>query len=201
MVFRLLYIQHGNTALIIACGNGYHDDVTALLNMGAEPNKKNKFGSSALILSTQKQKMNCIEALLNHPKARVDINITDEELITALMWASWHNNIQIVEFLIRRGADVNKVSKNGRTAIYWAVEKGHVSIVSLLLEHGGDPNIVLTSSCSSPLLVASRMNNVDMIRVLIEGTLLLLHRMINIFIFIILFLSLFIRWCQLGRKE
>jgi ankyrin repeat protein len=46
----------------------------------------------------------------------------------------------IVEFLIKRGADVNAKDDEGKTVLMHAVERFHVELVKTLIEKGADVN-------------------------------------------------------------
>jgi hypothetical protein len=49
------------------------------------------------------------------------------------MAASIGGNMDVVRFLIDRGADVNSVDKNGKTAVYFVASKGHSAVQRLLI--------------------------------------------------------------------
>ena len=48
------------------------------------------------------------------------VNSTDEEGNTALMYASYNGNREIVELLIENGADIDHENNDGNTALMWA---------------------------------------------------------------------------------
>ena len=56
--------------------------------------------------------------------------------MTALMVASKKGHRDIVEYLLTKGADVNKSTLSGKTALGLAIEGGHAEIRDMLLEHG-----------------------------------------------------------------
>ena len=76
-------------------------------------------------------------------KAGVDVNarddMTDE---TALMGASQAGHVNIVLYLLEKGADVNAKQHcyncQGVTALMKASNQGHAEIVKILLENGAD---------------------------------------------------------------
>lgn len=55
-----------------------------------------------------------------------------------MMWAATTGNLELVDLLLRSGANVNAENKSGYRALFRAVNKGHVSIVKLLLVSGAD---------------------------------------------------------------
>ena len=58
---------------------------------------------------------------------------------TALMLAAARNHVEMVEFLLAKGADLNLTDQGGGTALIYASWKGNAEIVRVLLDHGADP--------------------------------------------------------------
>src|SRR5208337_1603759 len=75
-------------------------------------------------------------------------NLSDKEIInlknnydnTALFWASINNYKDIVELLIKAGADLNLKDNYDNTALIWASIFNHKDIVELLIKAGADLN-------------------------------------------------------------
>jgi hypothetical protein len=63
-----------------------------------------------------------VETILNKG---ADINVRDSVGRTALMWAVWRDNFEIVRLLVQRGADVNARDSNGSTALMLASARDH----------------------------------------------------------------------------
>jgi len=55
---------------------------------------------------------------------------------TPLMLASERGEIEVVEYLLGKGADTNLKSYDGRTAIMYASDEGNIEIVKCLLDNG-----------------------------------------------------------------
>ena len=74
---------------------------------------------------------------------RTDVNLPDNRhfYLTPLIWAILSGDKDIVNMLIRAGADVNRTSNIGKTTpLYTAVEKNRFDLVRILLFAGADPN-------------------------------------------------------------
>lgn len=63
--------------------------------------------------------------------------------VIGLRQAVVDGNIPIIEFLLRRGYDINSTNSGRRTALYYAVKKGLILIMNMLLDMAADPNILL----------------------------------------------------------
>lgn len=92
---------------------------------------------------------------------------------TALMIASYHGKLQVVDMLLQQGkANVNySIPVTGKTALYWATmhDEG-LSVVPTLLQHGANTNPVLAHAWDSPLLNACSIdeNSADIVQQLLE---------------------------------
>ena len=71
-----------------------------------------------------------------------DINIVSEDRgYTPVMDAVWRKNVEITEYLIKRGADLNTINKEGQTNLVLAVGSEAEKICELLAKNGADPDI------------------------------------------------------------
>ena len=65
-----------------------------------------------------------------------NIKISNDDLLDAAA----EGNIEIVRFILRKGADINTKNNIGGTALMLAAENGNTEIVNLLLDKGADIN-------------------------------------------------------------
>ena len=138
--------ENEQTPLILASQNGYTEIVDLLLNAKADPNIQDEWVETALIKASRYGYTEIVEKLLN---AKADPNIQDEEddlqyknRNTALMYSIEHNNIEIVELLLKNGAKVDKKNKWGDTALNYASHKCYTEIVKLLIKYGADISVL-----------------------------------------------------------
>lgn len=73
-----------------------------------------------------------------------------------------------MDFLIRKGAEVDLVDVKGQTALYVAVVNGHLESAQILLEAGADPN-GSRHHRSTPVYHASRVGRADILKALIRS--------------------------------
>ena len=106
-------------------------------------------------------------ALRSLLKQRVDVNAATADGTTALHWASYRDNLESAELLIRAGAKVNAANDLGATPLWTASMNGSAAMVRTLLQGGADPNLALLLG-ETPLMAASRSGNPDVIAQLID---------------------------------
>ena len=73
-----------------------------------------------------------------------DINCRDHRGMTALMIAAENGRVQIVQLLVKEGANLDFTSeqlRSGYSALMIAVVEGHQEIVKLLIDAGADLNL------------------------------------------------------------
>ncbi len=67
----------------------------------------------------------------------IDINISRHG-ITALSWAAYYNNTELVKILIEKGADLDLADTENHRPVCMAQQMGHNDAVELLVYHGAD---------------------------------------------------------------
>ncbi|KAI8725461.1 hypothetical protein NCS52_00117200 [Fusarium sp. LHS14.1] len=124
------------TALTHAAWIGRDDFVELLLENGADPNRPEQHGRTALHIAV-KHKYSGIVAMLLDYGANVDARVHSW---TPLLLAAKYCWFKIPDYLLRKGADVNAADYHGRTALHWAAHHGDKRLAQLLLERGADMN-------------------------------------------------------------
>ena len=94
-------------------------------------------------------------------KSIPNVNVKGNNNVTPLILASQQGKLDVVEFLLKKGARVNDVMTDGKTALLMACKNGHTEIVKRLMEKGA--NQFLKSSGKSPRDVAG---NTEIVKIL-----------------------------------
>ncbi|MDD5569697.1 MAG: ankyrin repeat domain-containing protein [Bacteroidales bacterium] len=104
--------QDYDAGLLRALDSKNLSDVKEALDKGADPNIRDNFNQSALIMSVP-----------------TNGQATD-------------NDYEIIKLLLEKGADPNFTSNLGSTALFPACYYGYKKIVQLLLDYGADPTVI-----------------------------------------------------------
>lgn len=103
-----------------------------------------------------------IAALKTHLDSGVDVNAKTRYGATALSYACDKGHVEVVRFLIERGADVNaRDTFYGEVPLGWALSHGHAQVVKLLLDKGA-------AGIERALTTGVQEGNVEIVRVVIE---------------------------------
>ena len=150
--------------------------VEALLEMGADPNKKDDKNKYPILLCTSineydynksNEIVQILDALLKH---NADVNVRDVASgATPLMNSVYIGNSEITKKLIDSGADVNiGTVHNVWSPLTKAIHNENVDIVKMLIDNGADVNFV-DSSAETPLLLAVESGKTELVEMLLEA--------------------------------
>lgn len=106
-----------------------------------------------------------LEALIKADPRAVNTGNRDGE--TPLHWAALSGHANIVDILVKNGANVNAQTRDKWTPLHWAALKGHIRIAEILLDNGADIN-AKTDGGWTPLHVAAYQDEKNIIPRLIE---------------------------------
>ncbi|KFB69243.1 ankyrin repeat domain-containing protein [Candidatus Accumulibacter vicinus] len=125
----------GNTLLMQTVQRSNMDFFDYLLKRRARINTRNRNGETALSLAAYKGKLPFVKRLV---EAGADVNLYGWP---PLIYASFNGHAAVVDYLLKKGAEVNATTDNGSTALLFAARFGHLEVVELLLQNNADPNL------------------------------------------------------------
>jgi len=120
--------EEGFSPLILACYRANNDVAKLIIEKGCDINQKSSMGTP-LMASIVKGNNDMIAFLL---LKNADANLTDENGITALIYAAMFKNKNAVMLLLQKKADKTKKDAKGKTAFEYAVFSGEEEIINLL---------------------------------------------------------------------
>lgn len=125
----------GQPVLHIAAREGNLDVVKALVQAGADIDKRNAVRETPIMLAAITGDTKIVEYLLSK---EAQIN---QPGWTPLLYAATNGHVEVIKLLIENHAYIDSSAPNGSTPLMMAVRGGHITAAQLLLEEGADPTI------------------------------------------------------------
>ncbi|KAJ5078036.1 ankyrin repeat-containing [Anaeramoeba ignava] len=118
--------------------------VKLLLDNGADPDKPNILGKTPLVLAIMN---NASQEVLDLVVTQKNFDFPAKSGKTPLFFASSANNIEMMQLLIKKGAQIQVHDKKRKSILHYAILKGaNVEVIQLLLDHNADPNEILDNN-------------------------------------------------------
>jgi ankyrin repeat protein len=151
----------GLTALHVAAGKGSLVIVKMLLQEGADPELKDPQGNTPL--STALLTRNTLVAgYLVKQGVPLDPNAILQKAVR-----QGQADRDVIDFLVKRGAELDRQDPQGNPALHLAILNGRRVIAKYLINKGADINLV-NSAGKSPLALANELGEKDIERMLID---------------------------------
>lgn len=106
-----------------------------------------------------------LKLLVNqHPEL---LDAKDQRGSTALILGAYYNHLEVVEYLLQKGANVDEKDGTGNTALMGVCFKGYKDMAELLMKSGADVNTTnaMGSSC---LIFAVTFNQLEIAQLLVK---------------------------------
>ncbi|TMW69733.1 hypothetical protein Poli38472_001889 [Pythium oligandrum] len=160
-----------------AAEDGDEELAKDLLNGGVDVEAKNENGESALLLASKNENADVVKVLLNEGKAKV--NTHDKYKRTALHWAVYNDDLEVVTLLLAAKVRVNVAVRDVDYPNDWekyrlylpihiACARGQLDVGKALLAHGAKVNKDVGYSMSTPLHMACDHGHASMVEELLK---------------------------------
>ena len=100
---------------------------------------------------------------------KADVNLAQPDGTSALHWAVEHDDLELIDLLLRAGARVAVRTREGVTPLQLAAINGSARTIDRLIKAGADPKAPLSGNNDTALMMASRTGRTDALRVLLEA--------------------------------
>jgi len=136
--------------------------VQKLIDGGLDPNARDERGQTGLILALREKSPKVTELLLASPKVKVEERNGNDE--SPLMMAALKGNLDAVNKLIARDADINKT---GWAPLHYAATTGQIEVMKVLLDKSAFIDAESPNG-STPLMMAAMYGSTDAVKLLID---------------------------------
>lgn len=144
------------TPVLWAAKKCHYYVVDLLLKNGADPLLTDDQGYNLLHSATLDGNIFQLALLLHQPE--IDVDTPDRSGHTALMWAAYKGYPQVVDLLLRWGANVHARDESGFTALHWSLVRGQLHGIFKMLEYGAD-KFAENNEGKTPATVAREMKS------------------------------------------
>ncbi len=136
--------------------------VQSLLQRGFDPNTRDPNQQHGLYLALREPSLKVAKVLIDWPK--IDLNATNLADETPLMMAVLKGQVELVNALLAKDADVNKT---GWTPLHYAATAGNIALINLLLEKHAYIDAESPNG-STPLMMAAMYGTPSAVKLLLE---------------------------------
>ena len=100
---------------------------------------------------------------------KADVNAPQADGATALHWAVYHEDVTLIDELLRAGAKVAVANREGATPFYLASIAANPVIMDKLMKQGVDVNGTVLRHGETPLMFAARTGRPEAVKLLLEA--------------------------------
>ena len=126
--------ENNSTPLHYACIAGYFPIVEYLIQHGAKINVKDFSNDFPIHIAAMNGNLSIVKYFIE--KEKVDINIRGYLYRTPLQYACFKNCLDVIDYLIRKKADIEAKDDENNTALHYAAYWSKLNVVKLLVSNG-----------------------------------------------------------------
>ncbi|EPS39981.1 hypothetical protein H072_6288 [Dactylellina haptotyla CBS 200.50] len=123
--------QNRSIALLEAIQSVHEDCVRYLMHPEAERILERTYDKTILQLATRTESLSMVKLVLE-----ISTLAKNSDKERALHTAAGKGNLELIEFLLKNGAQINGKGRDGSTILHISTKRGDDDIVRLLLQHG-----------------------------------------------------------------
>jgi len=160
--------KFGHAPLHEATMHGSLAAAAELIRWGANVNHCTSYGCTSLHLAAAAGDLSIVSILVTD--SSLDVNAATRDGNTPLHWAVWHGTDQVVEMLLKIGADGTLTDNGGNTPLHWAAFRGFTRIAECLLQHSKEPLWKRNEAGKSPIDLARDWSHYECCAMLLSAT-------------------------------
>ncbi|XP_067660904.1 ankyrin repeat domain-containing protein 50-like [Haliotis asinina] len=159
-------VKCGRTAVMLAAGNGNKDLVQLFVDKGADVSLLDKTGDNILHCACRGGGAEVLKYILS--KDMVDINSLGHRKRTPVIVAAERGQKEVVELLVKHGADLSLSERSGGNILHHVCQRGHYKLVKYVLSL----NMVDIHSRwwmkRTPVMVAAKYGHKEVVKLLVN---------------------------------
>ncbi|XP_069787505.1 ankyrin repeat and SOCS box protein 3 isoform X2 [Narcine bancroftii] len=155
----------GETALHLAAKHGHLEIVRILLQAGANPDAITNENVTPLFLATEKGYIAVVRILLKYG-ARIN-GFHSACLWSVVHQAAYQGHLEVLKFLLGKGADKESKDDYGITPLFLAAQYGKLESLRILVQHGSNVNCQAYDK-ATPLFIAAQEGHVECVELLLS---------------------------------
>ncbi|XP_012723981.2 ankyrin repeat domain-containing protein 50 isoform X1 [Fundulus heteroclitus] len=156
----------GHSALSAAFLEGHTEVAELLMKRGADTDVRDAEGRPLLYLLVLEGRLNMATLVIE--KGGVPLESRDPEGRTALHVASWQGCVEIVDLLLKHGANPNAQDTEGRPPVHSVAWTGHRKVGHRLLAANSVNIDLACHQGATALSIAAQEGHVDIVKMLLE---------------------------------
>lgn len=168
--FRQFPLGTRSTVLMFAAALGDSRLLETLLKNGADPNKRDPRGNTALMIAARNGHLNIVRTLIHHP--RTQVNLKNCKGKSALFYAAAQGRLDVFSLLLVFGGEMldrERPSDWDKHPLLVAANNGHYGICKRIIETGMDVDFQDQDEHHTALQHAASNGHIECCKLLIDA--------------------------------